>query len=79
MQKLGLHNLWEDVILLSHLADVERSLCEEEVGNATALSQASPAGDGQCRWLTGHLAQDKGWSGGAASPYSCIWLSKNTP
>lgn len=63
MQKLGLHKLWEDVILLSHLAGAEQSLCEEEVGNATALIWASATGDRQCQWLSGHLAWDKGWSG----------------
>lgn len=38
---LGLQKLREDLILLSHVADVEWALRVEEVGNVTALSRAS--------------------------------------
>lgn len=37
---LGLHKLREDMILLSHLADVEWTLHEEEVGIGTVPSHA---------------------------------------
>jgi len=38
----------------------------------------SAARDGAVLGLAGHLSQ-KGKSGGAGSPYSCIWQLKQTP
>lgn len=51
------------------------SLNEEEVGEVTCDRSAR---DGAVLGLAGHLLQ-KGKSGGAGSPYSCIWQLKQTP